>query len=37
LVNLCGLKLAEKLIHDESLIVMRLDDRRDLNLPNPPI
>jgi hypothetical protein len=31
-VNLCGLELAEKLIHGESLVVRQLDDRRDLHL-----
>jgi hypothetical protein len=36
-VNLYGLELAEELVHGESLIVGRLDDHRDLHLPNPPI
>jgi hypothetical protein len=36
-LNLSGLELAEQLIHGESLIVGRLNDRRDLHLPNPLI
>jgi hypothetical protein len=33
-VNLSGLELAENLVHSESLIVGRLDNHRDLHLPN---
>jgi hypothetical protein len=31
-VNLCGLELAKKLIHGDSLIIGRLNDCRDLDL-----
>jgi hypothetical protein len=32
--NIYGVEFAENLIHGESLIVGRLDDRRDCHFPN---